>query len=115
MALDYFRWRQSEAHLRAVDRYCEFVLGQSGAESQAAERVLSGLDPDEKVELLRQNGLDFQGLPAWQRRGASVALKADTAAPAPEGRQDSRARMVVDLNLPADVEFVEYLKPLLGL
>lgn len=111
LAIDYFAWRQKEAHLRAVDRYCLFMLGQSGTEAQGAERIIAGLGPDEKVELLRQNGLDFQSVPSWQRRGASVALR--HANGVPEGGE-SRARLVVDLNLPADDEFDAYLRPLLG-
>jgi tRNA(His) 5'-end guanylyltransferase len=114
LAVDYFAWRQHEAELRAVERYCTFTLAQSGTEAQASERILAGLGPDEKVELLRQNGLDFQGVPAWQRRGASVALRAN-GVPAQGDEAESRARLVVDLNLPADAEFDAYLKPLLGL
>jgi tRNA(His) 5'-end guanylyltransferase len=110
IAVDYFRWRQHETHLRAVDRYCLFMLGQSGTEQQGAERIISGLGPDEKIELLRQNGLDFLSVPAWQRRGASVALRQG----AENGGGDARARLVVDLNLPSEDEFGAYLRPLLG-
>jgi tRNA(His) 5'-end guanylyltransferase len=109
LAVDYFRWRQHEAHLRALDRYCLHVLGQQGTEPQGAERIISGLGPEDKVELLRQNGLDFGGVPSWQRRGASVALRAGNA----DGH-DARARLVVDLNLPNEEEFGAYLRPILG-
>ncbi len=114
VAVDYFRWRQREAHLRAVDRYCLHVLGQSGSEPEGAERIIEGLGPDEKIELLRQNGLDFQTVPAWQRRGATIALRQNGTA-APTGEGDPRARLVVDLNLPAEDEFGGYLRPLLGI
>src|SRR5262249_38255890 len=57
--LEYFRWRQEEAQVSAIDRYCIHVLSQSGADSGAVPRILDGLGPDEKVELLRQNALDF--------------------------------------------------------
>jgi tRNA(His) 5'-end guanylyltransferase len=113
LAVDYFRWRQESAFNRAVDRYCLFVLGQSGTELAAAERIISGLGPDEKVELLRQNGLEFQGVPAWQRRGASVVLRAHPNGG--DGNGDSRGRLVVDLNLPSEADFSDYLRPILGL
>ncbi len=112
LAVDYFRWRQEEAFVRAVDRYCLYVLGQSGTELQAAERVISGLGPDDKVELLRQNGVEFHGVPSWQRRGAAVVLRAYAG----EGEKgDARGRLVVDLNLPSEAEFGAYLRPILGL
>jgi tRNA(His) 5'-end guanylyltransferase len=108
-AVDYFGWRQDQTLTRAVDRYCLFTLGQAGTEQQGAERIIAGLGPDEKIELLRQNGLDFQSVPAWQRRGASVSLR-----PAENGSGEARARLVVDLNLPSEGEFGSYLRPLLG-
>jgi len=109
VAVDYFRWRQYETQLRAVDRYCLFMLVQSGTEAQGAERIILGLGPEEKVELLRQNGLDFASVPSWQRRGASVALRASA-----DGASETRARLVVDLNLPDEDDFGAYLGPLLG-
>ncbi len=107
LALEYFHWRQEDAHVHAIDRYCTHVLSQSGADQGAVPRILDGLGPDEKVELLRQNALEFQTVPAWQRLGAVVRVK-----PA-EGSSgtDTRGRLLVDLNLPpGDDEFRDYLK-----
>ena len=42
----------------------------------AVPRILDGLGPDEKVELLRQNALDFGTVPTWQRHGAAVRIAA---------------------------------------
>jgi tRNA(His) 5'-end guanylyltransferase len=107
VALEYFEWRQEEAYSTAVERYCSHVLSQSGADVTAVPRILDGLDRDEKVELLRQNALDFQTVPAWQRQGACVRLSTD---PAPEGAGAPNGRLLVDLNLPFDGEFGNYLR-----
>jgi tRNA(His) 5'-end guanylyltransferase len=106
LALEYFRWRQEDAHVHAIDRYCTHVLSQSGADQSAVPRILDGLGPDEKVELLRQNALEFQTVPSWQRLGAVVRVK-----PA-EGSNgtDTRGRLLVDLNLPGEDEFGDYLR-----
>lgn len=111
LAVEYFRWRQAESQSRAVERYCHAALAQSGNDASAAERILGGLGLDEKVELLRQNGVDFGGIPAWQRRGAAVALRAIET----EDAEEPQARLVVDLNLPDDGEFVSYVRPFLGI
>ena len=105
LALDFFRWRQDEANLIAIDRYCTHVLAASGADQSAVPRILDGLGPDEKVEVLRQNSLDFATVPAWQRLGACVRLK-------PEGGDNghSMGRLLVDLNLPGDDAFRDYLR-----
>ena len=112
LCVEYFRWRHAEAQSRAVDRYCHFVLGQAGTEGSAAERILATLRPEDKVELLHQNGLEFQSVPAWQRHGAAIALHA--GAPVDDGSEEAPARLVVDLNLPDDGDFGEYVRPLLG-
>ncbi len=122
LAVEYFRWRHAEAQTRAVDRYCQFVLGQAGTEASAADRILSGLGLDDKVELLRQNGLEFGSVPAWQRHGAAIALHAapppgSSGAPGLEGSDppdEAPARLVVDLNLPDEGDFGQYVRPLLG-
>jgi tRNA(His) guanylyltransferase len=101
LAQEYFRWRQSEAHLRAIDRYCVHLLHQQGTDHTAVHQILDGLGPDEKVELLRQNALEFQSLPTWQRHGSTVRVRPGES----EG-----LRLVVDLNLPFDSEFGDYLK-----
>ncbi|HEY7956311.1 MAG TPA: tRNA(His) guanylyltransferase Thg1 family protein [Polyangia bacterium] len=108
-ALEYFRWRQDDAHVSAIDRYCTHVLALSGADQSAVPRILDGLGPDEKVELLRQNALDFQTVPSWQRHGACVKVRA------PEADQDhgGLGRLLIDMNLPspeAGDDFGDYLR-----
>jgi tRNA(His) 5'-end guanylyltransferase len=103
-ALEYFRWRQEEAEVAAIDRYCVHVLSQSGADSGAVPRILDGLGPDEKVELLRQNSLDFATVPAWQRHGACVRLRA------PSDGDDGKGHLLIDLNLPNQDEFGQYVR-----
>jgi tRNA(His) 5'-end guanylyltransferase len=108
LALEYFRWRQEDAHVTAIDRYCTHVLSASGADQTAVPRILDGLGPDEKVELLRQNSLDFGTVPAWQRRGACVRLRMPSEGE--NGHSHTTGRLLVDLNLPSDDEFGDYLR-----
>lgn len=104
VAMEYFRWRQEEANVVSIDRYCTHVLAQSGADAGAVPRILDGLGPDEKVELLRQNALDFGAVPSWQRRGAAVRIS-----PA-DGNGHSTGKLIVDLNLPEEDGWAEYLR-----
>ncbi len=103
-ASEYFRWRQEETNAVAIDRYCVHVLSGSGADSAAVPRILDGLGVEEKVELLRQNALEFSQVPSWQRRGATVRVRP------PQGDDgDGVARLLVDLNIPAEEELRAYL------
>jgi len=105
-ANEYFRWRQEESNAVAIDRYCVHVLAGSGADSTAVPRILDGLGDEEKVELLRQNALEFSQVPSWQRRGATVRVRPPSEG---ESNGDGTARLLVDLNLPADDELRAYL------
>jgi tRNA(His) 5'-end guanylyltransferase len=105
LAREYFRIRQEDAANAAIDRYCTHMLAQSGADANAVPRILDGLGADEKVELLRQNALDFNQVPTWQRRGAAVRLRAVEE----NGHGTTMGRLLVDLNLPPEDEFADYL------
>lgn len=98
---DYFRWRREEAQSHAIDVYCRHVLVASGSDAQGVPMILQGLDREEKVELIRQNGLDYARVPAWQRLGAGVQVVHDHGAP---------GRLVVDLDLPDGDAYPDYLK-----
>jgi tRNA(His) guanylyltransferase len=98
--LQYFAWRREEALLQALDSYCSHVLLSQGAEPEAVPRILDGLGPDEKVELLRQNEFDFRTVPAWQRQGVGVYVQ----------RSQEGAHLVVDMQLPDPAQYGAYLQ-----
>ncbi len=100
-AIDYFRWRQESSLMTAIDRYCGDVLGRSGADTSAVPQILEGLGFEEKLELLRQNAVDLQSLPAWHSRGATVRL-APTAS--------TTGKLTIDLNPPIGEEFATLLR-----
>jgi tRNA(His) 5'-end guanylyltransferase len=100
-ACEYFKWRSEESQSNSLDVYCNHVLITNGADPQAVPMILEGLDNDEKVELLRQNALDYGQVPSWQRRGAGVYVAADNG---------SSGRLVVDLNLPETTAYADYLR-----
>jgi tRNA(His) guanylyltransferase len=105
LALEYFRWRQDQARSRALDRYCAYALAhKSGQHSRDTDKVLEGMAEDEKVEILRNSDIDFENLPAWQRRGAGVYVRK------PNGTPDGEPRLVVDPELPAAEAYTDYLK-----
>lgn len=111
-ALEYFRWRQEDAQVTAIDRYCTHMLALSGADQSAVPRILDGLGPDEKVELLRQNALDFSQVPGWQRRGACVRVRPLDG----DNGAGGQGRLLIDLNLPGpeDDGFGDYLRRVLS-
>lgn len=70
--VDYFRWRNEDAHRNSLNAHCYWLLRKSGATGNAAYEALQGKTVSEKNELLFQNGINFNDLPSWQKRGSGI-------------------------------------------
>lgn len=67
--VDYFRWRSEDAHRNALNGHCYWLLRRQGLSDAEATRKLDGVSVAQRNELLFQNGIQFNDLPAWQKRG----------------------------------------------
>jgi tRNA(His) guanylyltransferase len=72
LVVDYFRWRSEDAHRNALNAYCYWRLRQNGLTKTAATARIERLGTSEKKSLLLELGVDFDQLPAWQKRGIGV-------------------------------------------
>jgi tRNA(His) guanylyltransferase len=70
--IDYFRWRQADAHRNSLNAHCYWCLRQDGLDAIAATKRLSGLSVSAKNELLWHYGLNYNDLPTWQKRGVGL-------------------------------------------
>lgn len=73
LVVDYFRWRNEDAHRNALNAHCYWCLRRAGQDATAATDALDGLSVADKNELLFQNGINFNDLPSWQRRGVGLS------------------------------------------
>lgn len=71
--IDYFRWRNEDAHRNALNAHCYWILRKEGQNANDATKALLGLSIGDKNELLFQRGINFNDLPNWQKRGVGVA------------------------------------------
>ena len=69
---DYFRWRQEDAHRNSLNSHCYWMLRKQGKSARAATRMMKGQTVAFKNELLFSNGINFNNLPSWQKRGMGV-------------------------------------------
>ena len=69
---DYFLWRQEDAHRNALNAHCYWMLRKEGMGAQEATTQLDGKSISYKNELLFSRGINFDKLPAWQKRGIGV-------------------------------------------
>lgn len=103
-AWDYFKWRKGEAAADALDSYCAHLLVQSGTDPSTAPVLIEGLSHEDKIDLLRQNAIEFGELATWQRNGSAVYV----------AQQGGTGRLIVDLQLPEADAYPDYLRRVLA-
>lgn len=115
--IDYFRWRNEDAHRNALNAHGYWVLRKAGKTVSEATAAMSGLSTSEKNELLFQNGINFNDLPLWQKRGSglfwsSVPVNA-TNRKTGEAIVTTRRKVQRKLELPMKDDFSELLRKLM--
>jgi tRNA(His) 5'-end guanylyltransferase len=72
LVVDYFRWRNEDAGRNALNSHCYWILRKNNFSKREATSKLKGLSNAEKNEMLFQYGINFNDLPAWQKRGVGI-------------------------------------------
>lgn len=69
LVTDYFLWRAEDGHRNSLNAYCYWKLREQGKTVTEATKSLQKLSVSEKNELLFQMNINYNNLPAWQKRG----------------------------------------------
>jgi tRNA(His) guanylyltransferase len=72
LVVDYFRWRQADATRCALNGWAYWTLRKAGRSVEDATGDLNGRTVADKNEILFRNGINFNDVPAWQKRGAAL-------------------------------------------
>lgn len=117
--VDYFLWRQADATRCALNGWCYWMLRKEGQTVAQATATLERQSVGWKNELLFQRGINFNELPAWQRRGVGLRWETyDKPAVNPktgEAVTATRRRVAVVEELPMKEEYARWLRELLGI
>ncbi len=70
--VDYFRWRQEDAHRNSLNSHCYWILRKEGISPSNAQKHISGISNSMKNEMLFQHGINYNNLPSWQKRGIGL-------------------------------------------
>lgn len=73
--LDYFSWRQEDSHRNSLNGYCYWTLVQNGYSKRKATSELNNKNNAYKHDLLFKYGINYNYLPAWQKRGIGLYFK----------------------------------------
>lgn len=114
LVIDYFRWRNEDAHRNALNAHCYWMMRGQGKPAKEADAFLSGKSVAEKNEYLYQNGVNFNTVPAWQKRGIGFYWEDyQKAAINPLSGEEiavARRRIKVDMELPMKEAYGEFVK-----
>lgn len=110
---DYFLWRQEDAHRNSLNAHCYWMLRKQGKSVAAATKLLEGQSVAFKNELLFQNGVNFDKLPSWQKRGIGVywdTVEKQGFNPI-TGKTETATRrtLTVDQELPLREEYAKFI------
>ncbi len=119
LVVDYFRWRQEDAHRNALNAHCYWALRKSGETATRATQTLSGMSTADKNELLfTQANINVNDLPAWQKRGMGLYWerfeKEATNPKTGERTTAERKRRVRNLELPMKDAYSDFVRSVLG-
>lgn len=66
------RQRNEDAHRNALNAHCYWHLRKQGRSAREASDYLLGNSVADKNRFLFQEGINFNDLPTWQKRGIGV-------------------------------------------
>jgi tRNA(His) 5'-end guanylyltransferase len=72
LVVDYFRWRNEDAHRNALNSHCYWMLRKEGYNEKDATNYLEQKSVAAKNDLLFSRGINFNDLPNWQKRGIGL-------------------------------------------
>ena len=73
--VDYFRWRQEDAHRNSLNSHCYWILRKEGVSAANAQKRMSGITNGQKNEILFERGINYNDLPLWQKRGIGMYFR----------------------------------------
>ncbi|MEM6315102.1 MAG: tRNA(His) guanylyltransferase Thg1 family protein [Planctomycetota bacterium] len=116
--VDYFRWRAEDAHRNALSAHCYWLRRRSGEDARAADAWLRGMSTADKNEFLFQNGINYNDLPAWQKRGVGLrwerVQKAGVDPRTGEATSTERRQLRRELELPVGEAFAALISGLIA-
>ena len=75
LVIDYFRWRNEDAHRNSLNAHCYWILRKNGLSKTEATKKISGISIADKNELLFSHNINYNDLPSWQKRGVGLFYK----------------------------------------
>lgn len=116
--VDYFRWRQEDAHRNSLNSHCYWVLRKEGVPAYEADKRMSGISNSDKNEILFERGINYNDLPLWQKRGVGMYYHNETREGfnpvTNEKTSYIRRALHVDMDLPIGQEYSNLIESIIN-
>lgn len=117
--VDYFSWRQEDAHRNALNSHCYWALRKDGKFVFEATNFLLCKSVADKNELLYSYKINFNDLPNWQKRGTGLVwsnyTKEGVNPVTNEKTITTRRKVKKIFELPLRNDYAEFIREIIGL
>ena len=107
-----------DAARNCLNGYCYWMLRGQGLGVDEATQKLEGMKTAQKHDLLWANGINFNDLPAWQKRGCGVYWRTveKTGRNPKTGKETTTIRraLVTDLELPMKEAYGDFVRSMIA-
>ena len=104
---------QEDAHRNGLNAICYWLLRRNGLSPGKATAQLEGKSNAYKNELLFQQGINFDKIPAWQKRGTGIYRedyeKSGIDPKSGKTKKSQRRRLYVNYELPLRDEYARMI------
>ena len=115
--VDYFRWRNEDAHRNALNAHCYWMLRKEHFDKKKATAFMEHKTVAEKNELLFTHGINFNDLPNWQKRGVGLywvkTIKTGRNPLNDTEAQAERTVLHIDYDLPMRDDYALFIEKIL--
>ena len=115
--VDYFRWRNEDAHRNSLNAYCYWLMRKNGENRSVATKRIEGLSVAEKNELLFGYEINFNDVPLWQKRGIGMywqnQIREGYNPVKQEKVETERREIFINYELPMKEEYSEFISVLI--
>ncbi len=114
LVIDYFRWRNEDAHRNALNSHCYWSLRKEGVSPKESAATFTKMSVAQKNEFLFQKGTNFNDLPSWQKRGLGVyweSYEKDGLNPSTREKvKTNRNLLKTNLDLPMKEKYSDFIR-----
>ena len=116
--VDYFQWRQEDAHRNSLNSHCYWALRKEGMSADNVQKRMSGISNGQKNEILFERSINYNDLPLWKKRGIGMYFRDEQRQGfnpvTNETTSCIRRALHIEMELPTGQEYSQIIKKIIN-